>query len=421
MNQPTIRVSPSELPKFNFLQYRNYLGEFKTEIDKARVRYNLGIPDSLSFKWGNIGGTIENQQDLIQLVRQTVNNQFSQLSQTVDGLVNKTNTIGDNILTINNDRNSIQIANDDYKQSIEQRLFSIEREVSQNAALINTLSGNGTIIDFDSITSQINSLRDRIIALENNPTTGGGNYDLAISNLQNQINTLSGSLSQINSRIANLEASIGIINLESISVNRSSVSGTLSSDKASIIVTATFSNGSTRNVTSECSVESSNTTVATWNNGIQFVGAGTAIITFTYTNNGITLNDTVNVSVTQSTVETAYFLGYGTIQNLLNGNILGNTDCLIRTPNTTIERTGENIFKYQGIDLGGGSLSSGTKLFFCCPSNRTLSEWNENSNNTGYESLAYDTYTMSLGNETYNIYYISPLTYDGFVYQFKVN
>ena len=147
MNQPTIRVSPSDLPKFSFLQYRNYLGEFKTEIDKARVRYNLGIPDSLSFKWGNIGGTIENQTDLMQLVRQSVNNQYTVLSQTVDGLVNKVNTLTDNILTINNDRNSIQLANENYKQELEQRLLELEREVSQNATLIKLIGGDGVAVD----------------------------------------------------------------------------------------------------------------------------------------------------------------------------------------------------------------------------------------------------------------------------------
>lgn len=68
MNQPSIRTSPSDSPKFNFLLRRNYLGEYKTEIDKARVRKNLGIPDEFSMKWGNIEGLIEQQSDLMQII-----------------------------------------------------------------------------------------------------------------------------------------------------------------------------------------------------------------------------------------------------------------------------------------------------------------------------------------------------------------
>ena len=77
--------------------------------------------------------------------------------------------------------------------------------------------------------------------------------------------------------------SLGITTLQSISVSRNEIEATTASDKANIIVTATFSTGNTRDITSECNVESSNTNVATWNNGIQFIGVGTAIITFTYT------------------------------------------------------------------------------------------------------------------------------------------
>ena len=40
MRFPTIYTSPSERPKFDFLQTSNYLSEFKSEVDKARVREN---------------------------------------------------------------------------------------------------------------------------------------------------------------------------------------------------------------------------------------------------------------------------------------------------------------------------------------------------------------------------------------------
>lgn len=333
MSQPSIRVSPSDLPKFNFLQYRNYLSEYKTEVDKARVRYNLGIPDTLSFKWGNIGGTIENQIDLINLVRQTVDNKFSPISESLTALTSKVNTIADNILTINNDRSAIQIANQQYKEELERRLFELEREVSQNAALIKLTGVDGAVIDINVINQQITSLRDRISALENNQGQQNINdlytnvrqlmsdrtsMQTAISNLsgdnstlQSTVNSLQTIISTLQSELSRVKAQVGIVNLESISVSRSDVTGTISGDKVSIVVTANFDSGASRDVTSECIVESSNTNVAVWNNGIQFVGIGTATITYSYTFSNVTTTAQTSVTVTseQVTVPKQY-VGY---------------------------------------------------------------------------------------------------------------
>ena len=45
-----------------------YLGEYRTELEKAKVRKNLGIPDENSMTWGNIEGFVEEQKDLVQYV-----------------------------------------------------------------------------------------------------------------------------------------------------------------------------------------------------------------------------------------------------------------------------------------------------------------------------------------------------------------
>lgn len=47
-----------------------YLGEYRTELERAKVRKNLGIADEYSLLWGNIDGTIEAQKDLVQYVEQ---------------------------------------------------------------------------------------------------------------------------------------------------------------------------------------------------------------------------------------------------------------------------------------------------------------------------------------------------------------
>jgi hypothetical protein len=38
----------------------NYLGEYRTALEKAKVRKNLGIADEVVMEWGNLSGFIEN-------------------------------------------------------------------------------------------------------------------------------------------------------------------------------------------------------------------------------------------------------------------------------------------------------------------------------------------------------------------------
>ena len=47
-----------------------YLGEYKTALEKAKVRKNLGIADEMSLEWGNINGFVEHQGDLVNFIDQ---------------------------------------------------------------------------------------------------------------------------------------------------------------------------------------------------------------------------------------------------------------------------------------------------------------------------------------------------------------
>jgi hypothetical protein len=47
----------------------NYLSEFRTEIEKAQARKNLGIPDKMQMRWGGMEGHIEEQIDLVSYVK----------------------------------------------------------------------------------------------------------------------------------------------------------------------------------------------------------------------------------------------------------------------------------------------------------------------------------------------------------------
>lgn len=46
----------------------NYLGEYRTELERAKVRKNLGIADNQAIEWGNIDGILESQKDLVNYV-----------------------------------------------------------------------------------------------------------------------------------------------------------------------------------------------------------------------------------------------------------------------------------------------------------------------------------------------------------------
>ena len=46
----------------------NYLGEFRTALEKAKARRNLGIGDEYTLTWGNITGHIEDNHDLTQFI-----------------------------------------------------------------------------------------------------------------------------------------------------------------------------------------------------------------------------------------------------------------------------------------------------------------------------------------------------------------
>lgn len=52
----------------DYLKKSNYLSEFLTELEKAKVRKNLGITDGYSLKWGNIEGDVKQQKDLMDLL-----------------------------------------------------------------------------------------------------------------------------------------------------------------------------------------------------------------------------------------------------------------------------------------------------------------------------------------------------------------
>ena len=59
---PKYQATPIPLMK------SNYLGEFRTQLEKAKARRNLGIGDEYTLTWGNITGHIEDNTDLVKFI-----------------------------------------------------------------------------------------------------------------------------------------------------------------------------------------------------------------------------------------------------------------------------------------------------------------------------------------------------------------
>jgi len=119
-----------------------------------------------------------------------------------------------------------------------------------------------------------------------------------------------------------------------------------------------------------------------------------------------------------------YYIGYAKAEDLLNGNVVGNSLFAVGSSSNTITLTGEGIKKYTGCDLGDGQLASGACFFFCCLSSKTLTEWHEETNGLNDNHIvSFNEYSdgIDLGNEHYKVYYINTLRYGNITYSFRIN
>ena len=137
----------------------NYLGEYRTELERAKARKNLGIADSQSLLWGNIEGTIEAQKDLVQYVEQ-------KWAYTSD--------ISEDIKTV--------------KDAIDYALYFISQYESDTEAIAEIR------VDITNIRASITELQNQL--------------DQKIEDNKLDIEKLSDSITQINEEIKNINESI---------------------------------------------------------------------------------------------------------------------------------------------------------------------------------------------------------------------
>ena len=148
----------------------NYLGEYRTSLEKAKVRKNLGIADEYSLLWGNIDGTIEEQKDLVQYIEQ----KWEYKSDLVEGI----NTV---------------------KEAIDYSIYFIS-QYEANTEEIAELS------------QQLQNLKESVNSIQQNLSDDIQQNSQNITKLQESISSINESITEINESIQNIDVDKNILN-----------------------------------------------------------------------------------------------------------------------------------------------------------------------------------------------------------------
>ena len=307
----TVYTSASDASRFNYLQTKNYLGEYKTDVEKARVRYNLGIPDSFAMTWGNISGSVANQSDLVSYIRSVKNDILNQYRSSADDIL----SLQEAVSVLNANATSLNTGTLNNRESIN----AINATLSGYASLMERIqTGLDNLSDIRTDVAQNATDIADLYRILNESSGGGSGSTLLgrISSLENAITSIQSSISSLSGRISSLEGQLGEVTLTSITLNYSTITDvTPESEGRTVTATAKYSNGSTKNVTNSITLSSNNTSVVTVDNTdktIHFVGVGSTTVTVTYQN----LVKTISITV-GSVVEAAkpQYIGFGTNYN----------------------------------------------------------------------------------------------------------
>lgn len=155
--KPLIPSTPIPLIK------SKYLGEFRTELERAKARKNLGIPDDTSYTWGNIEGHIEDQKDLVQYIEQKWH-YTSDVAENINSVKEALDYALYFISQYDANTEEIQEINkqiEQIKQSIADTEESLQQQITSNSDSIKLINQSLT-----NINQQISDLNDAIINID---------------------------------------------------------------------------------------------------------------------------------------------------------------------------------------------------------------------------------------------------------------
>lgn len=155
------------------LMKSNYLGEFRTQLEKAKARKNLGIGDEFLLTWGNITGHVEDNKDLITFIE----NQWKY--EYVSPYIQQ------------------EIKN--VKQALDYALYYVSTYEANDEAVHNLSQ------KFDTLTSHVDEVQEQ---LQNNINLNS----TKISDIQNNIQSINNLISDINEDLKTINVDQNIYN-----------------------------------------------------------------------------------------------------------------------------------------------------------------------------------------------------------------
>lgn len=187
------------VPETIYLIKDNFLSEFRTALEKAKVRANLGIADSETLYWGNIQGDITRQTDIAAYIDTLLAFDFN---------VEKDFIPGSNFENVTNVRQAA-ITCLQYLSKFKGEGAEIEATNEKIKNLVKILYGVNSVdqIEFDVQGGGVlNKLKSDVESLQSQLLT----HNTSINNIENQITTIQGDIEVINKTLEEINNLIKI-------------------------------------------------------------------------------------------------------------------------------------------------------------------------------------------------------------------
>lgn len=157
-NKKGTTISSEPIP----LLKNKYLSEYRTELEKAKVRKNLGIADDQSLLWGSLNGHIEEQKDLVTYIeskwkyQNSISEDINTVAEALDYVIYFVNNfksdnesivqLKDDVLKINKNIEDINILINQNTDDID----SLEKSLEETNKNIEELNKNLSSINVDN-------------------------------------------------------------------------------------------------------------------------------------------------------------------------------------------------------------------------------------------------------------------------------
>lgn len=212
-----ISSQPSSLLKDNFL------GEFRTELEKKKVLANLGIATELSLEWQYIKGDIGSNTVLMAELdrRGNILNQalIDATTYTVDGVTKEVKDIVQQLEAIITSDEAAEAAQNAHIESLQTSVSTINESLdtlSENLGTLRTYVNEEIKGSLDGIANQVKDLQSAVdsinslikISNEDGNALLTNEDGLYVQNLQPQIDDVISDVAALQSQVTNIDGSL---------------------------------------------------------------------------------------------------------------------------------------------------------------------------------------------------------------------